>query len=48
MVVKIMICGCKSEFQDKRYGAQQHVHNSGKDLGKDTSYRCTVCGTVKK
>jgi len=44
MVIKITICGCKSEFQDKRYGTQQRVHNSG----KAGLYRCTVCGTVKK
>ena len=44
---KILMCSCKSEFQDATYGSQKRVHNScGKD-GKSTGFRCTICLNVK-
>ena len=43
MVVKK--CGCKSEYQDKKYGNQNRVHNRIKSDLKP--YRCTVCGNER-
>ena len=37
-------CSCKSDFQDKRYGSGNRIHNLSKDAKKAT---CTVCGKVK-
>lgn len=45
MGTKIMKCGgngCRSEFQDARYGKDMRVHNAGNSV-----YRCTVCGDVR-
>jgi len=37
-----MYCGCKSEFQDQKYGKGIRVHNI---ISKETNKaRCTVCG----
>ena len=38
----IVKCTCKSEYQDKTYGAGNRVANSCVTDGK--TYRCTVCG----
>lgn len=40
---KAMLCTCKSEYQDNRYGANQRLHNPN----KDDKWRCSVCGHVK-
>jgi hypothetical protein len=40
---KILHCGCRHEYQDKKYGAQQRVHNP-RAGGK---FACTVCDNVK-
>ena len=40
---KVMFCPCEHEYQDKRYGKNNRLHNPKKE-GK---YGCTVCGKVK-
>lgn len=42
-LTKILPCTCVSEYQDKRYGPGQRVHNPR----KDKTYACTVCGREK-
>lgn len=37
---KIMECVCTHDYQDKRYGRGQRVHNPA----KENRYTCTVCG----
>jgi hypothetical protein len=37
-------CGCRSEYQDQKYGAMMRVHNHAP---KKPCWRCTVCGTEK-
>lgn len=37
-------CGCRSEYQDGKYGAGLRVHNLAP---KKPCWRCTVCGTEK-
>jgi hypothetical protein len=39
----ILSCSCKSEYQDKRYGAGKRVKNPCKD-----GARCTVCVVVDR
>ena len=39
----IKSCGCRHEWQDKKYGSGQRVHNA---LAADKGWRCTVCGKV--
>lgn len=50
MPTKIMKCdgiSCQSDYQDKRYGKGNRVHNSL--LAPETNgYKCTVCSTVHK
>ena len=41
-----MECVCQHEFQDKRYGKNQRLHNPIKDK-KGYNWRCTVCGREK-
>ncbi len=45
-----LLCSCKHEFQDERYGKYMRLHNTVvKPSG--TEARCTVCGgrkTIKK
>jgi len=43
-MTKIISCECKSEYQDKRYGAGKRVANVT-DKGGDA--RCTVCNKIK-
>lgn len=38
----LLKCSCQSDFQDKRYGKGQRVHNERKD--PKAGPRCTVCG----
>ena len=39
---------CKNEWQDKRYGPGNRVHNPmAPGAGGKQSYRCAVCGKVK-
>jgi hypothetical protein len=40
-------CKCKHDFQDKRYGQGNRVHNQKQKDSKNAQYRCTVCGDVK-
>lgn len=47
MPTKVIACTCKHEFQDKRYGIGQRVHNEMRADNKKGLYRCTVCGNVK-
>jgi hypothetical protein len=37
---EIKKCTCKNEYQDKKYGKGQRVHNFA--TGKE-KWRCTVC-----
>lgn len=41
---RLMPCGCKSEFQDKTYGAGIRVMN----LTKNGELRCTVCSEIRR
>jgi len=42
-VTVVKKCKCVSEYQDKKYGKENRVHNM---TVKNTAARCTVCGTV--
>lgn len=46
---RIISCTCRSEFQDRTYGAGRRVHNLGpRTAGSNTRMaRCTVCATEK-
>lgn len=46
MSTKILKCTgkCKNDFQDKRYGVGNRVHNSNHD---SSQYTCTVCGNKR-
>lgn len=37
---KVLWCTCDSAYQDKAYGGRMRLHNK---MGKDGSWRCTVC-----
>ncbi len=37
-------CDCKNEYQDRRYGKKNRVHN---ERSNKQGYRCTVCGKEK-
>ncbi len=39
---KIIVCTCRSEFQDKLYGISRRVYNLC-GAGDKNKYRCTVC-----
>lgn len=41
---KLIKCNCVHEFQDKKYGENNRIHNTCK-LGK--AFRCTVCSKEK-
>lgn len=44
----VLKCTCEHEYQDERYGNRMRLHNrTGKDASSK-SWRCTVCGSVKK
>ena len=40
MIKKCNATRCESEYQDKKYGKNNRVHNEG----VDNKIRCTVCG----
>lgn len=41
-------CTCQSEYQDKKYGKGNRVHNTAKNKsGKGEAGRCTVCSNLK-
>jgi hypothetical protein len=42
----ISSCGCKSEYQDKKYGKGQRLMNRKTKTGHDHEATCTVCGKV--
>lgn len=44
MPAQVHSCSCSHEFQDKKYGRGQRLHN---EAGKDSKLRCTVCGNEK-
>ncbi len=45
----ILVCTCKNEYQDRRYGQNKRVHNECKPLSLgEKRYRCSVCGAVKR
>lgn len=46
-MTKVIKCNCKNEYQDKKYGHGNRVHNSTADVLK-SGYRCTVCGKENK
>lgn len=41
----ILLCSCKSEYQDKKYGKGKRLHNlcGGGSHAVNVEYRCTVC-----
>lgn len=43
----IHTCSCKSEYQDKKYGKGNRVHNPTGEKNKNHA-NCTVCGTRKE
>lgn len=44
----IKLCKCKNNYQDKKHGAGNRVHNPLKKMEKmPQRYRCTVCGEVR-
>jgi hypothetical protein len=43
---QIRFCTCVNEFQDKKYGIRQRVHNRAGGKGT-VKWRCTVCGNEK-
>jgi hypothetical protein len=43
---RILKCTCEHSYQDEKFGKGKRLHNKA---GKDsTSWRCTICGNVKK
>jgi len=42
MASKVLKCDCKHEFQDKRYGLQNRLHNETTKVNTP-KWRCTVC-----
>lgn len=43
-MIKIVECSCEHDFQDKKYGKKQRVHNYAE---KKEGWRCTVCSSFK-
>lgn len=39
----VKFCGCKHDFQDKRFGKNQRLHTKCTD-----GWRCTVCENKKE
>jgi len=46
-MTKILLCSCKSEYQDTKYGRQMRVHNQKKKDKEEKGWMCTVCGNMK-
>ena len=44
-VMAIKTCNCKNDYQDKKYGKNQRIHN--KFIKDGGGYRCTVCNKDK-
>ena len=44
-IMAIKQCSCENEYQDKRYGKNQRVHNQY--LKEGGGWRCTVCDKDK-
>jgi len=45
---KILRCFCEHEYQDKKYGKKNRVHNWGPMCSnRNPGYRCTVCGQTR-
>jgi len=45
----ILRCKCKNEYQDKRYGNGNRVHNQVKVTGTQApKYRRTICCAVRE
>jgi len=42
MATKILKCECKHDFQDRRYGFQNRLHN-GTTKANTPKWRCSVC-----
>lgn len=40
-------CTCKHQYQDKKYGINNRVHNICAKDKESVRYRCTVCGSIK-
>lgn len=41
-------CVCKHEYQDKKYGKKNRVHNKLQNKNNNIAqYRCTVCEKIK-
>ena len=44
MPCEVKFCTCKSDFQDRKYGANMRVHNVGpKTKTEEPTKTCTVC-----
>jgi len=43
----ILKCNCKHEYQDKKYGKGERVHNECQSTKNKGLYRCTVCGNLR-
>uniref|UniRef100_A0A6M3LIF9 TFIIS-type domain-containing protein n=1 Tax=viral metagenome TaxID=1070528 RepID=A0A6M3LIF9_9ZZZZ len=50
MAIKIMMCDCRSEYQDEVYGKGKRVFNECRkhDKKEYIKYRCTVCGKIRE
>lgn len=44
MNTNVFSCGCKSDYQDRRYGVGMRLHNMKMDEKKGGT--CTVCGKL--
>jgi len=44
---KVMICSCKSDYQDETYGKSKRVFNRMNKDKINIQYRCTVCEKEK-
>ena len=42
--VKVLICTCKSTYQDEKYGQGKRVMNPFPHSSTQIGHRCTVCG----
>lgn len=42
--MSIESCTCKSDYQDRKYGAGKRVKNRSGKKGETHKVRCTVCG----
>lgn len=48
MGVKVLVCTCTDEYQDKKYGKRRRVHNKTKGGSENSpEYRCVTCANEK-